>query len=214
MEAKPTDVWEPPIDTSRMPRIPFLSYDDAEAEERELWDEMAGQAEKGELLVDPQHALFRTLIHHPELMRLHVPFDLYTKDSTKLPLRHRELAIMRSAWLCGVDDQWVNHTKIGLECGLTAEEIERIARGPDAPGWSTEDADVLRAVDELHAWCRVSDATWSALARNYDKQQLIEFLFLIGKYHTLSYVQNSIGIRPVTGTSPDIPGNRFLFTGP
>ena len=70
----------------------------------------------------------------------------------------------------------------------------------------------LRAVDELYACCRVGDDTWAALAAMYDTSQLLEFLLLVGNYRTLSYVQNSVGIRPVTGTTPNIPGNRFLFT--
>jgi alkylhydroperoxidase family enzyme len=209
-----TDIAEVTIDVSRMPRIPFLSYDEADEQTRELWDEMSRPADGSQPRVDNQHALFRTFMRHPELMRAHTPFVLYVKDSTNLPLRHRELAIMRSAWLCGVDDQWVNHTKIGLECGLTESEIARIPAGPDAPGWIAEEAAVLRAVDELHFACRVGDDTWSALARVYDEAQLIEFLLLVGNYRKLSYVQNSVGIRPVTGTSPNIPGNRFLFTEP
>jgi hypothetical protein len=36
-------------------------------------------------------------------------------------------------------------------------------------------------------------------------------MLLVGNYRTLSYIQNSVGIRPVSGTSPNIPGNRFLF---
>ncbi|MDP9318291.1 MAG: carboxymuconolactone decarboxylase family protein [Actinomycetota bacterium] len=206
-----TDMPEAAIDVSRMPRIPYLSYDEADEPTRELWDEMGRPEAYGEHQVDNQHALFRTLIHHPELFEVNTPFVLYVKDSTNLPVRHRELAIMRSAWLCGCDDQWVNHTTIGMDGGLTEEEVERIAAGPDAPGWADDDDAVLRAVDELHRWCRIGDETWSALARLYDSRQLIEFLLLVGNYRMLSYVQNSVGIRPVTGTTPSVPGNRFLF---
>jgi alkylhydroperoxidase family enzyme len=129
-------------------------------------------------------------------------------------VRHREIAILRSAWNCGVDDQWVNHTKIGLNCGLTQAEIDRIPEGADARGWSTEESTVLRAADELHVQCRIGDDTWAALARQYDEGQIIELFVLVGNYRMLSYIQNGVGIRPVTGTSPNIPGNRFLFPAP
>ena len=72
---------------------------------------------------------------------------------------------------------------------------------------------MLRAVDELHYRCGVGDQTWEVLAGIYDERQLIELLLLVGNYRALSYIQNSIGIRPVRGKTPNIPGNRFLFAG-
>ena len=201
------------IDLNRLPRIAPMSYDTADERTREVWDEL-DRPSAGGPGPDTSHAMFRTFIHDPELMLAKLPYDHYLKYTKVVPVRHRELAILRSAWKCGVDDQWVNHTKIGLDCGLTQEEIDRIPAGPDAAGWSEEDATVLRAVDELFATCRISDETWAALARQYDDRQLIVFLVLVGNYHALSYIQNCVGIRPVTGTSPNIRGNRFLFPAP
>jgi hypothetical protein len=52
--------------------------------------------------------------------------------------------MMRTASLGGVDDQFANHTKIGFDCGRTPGELDRIPSGPDAPGWSANDAAVAR----------------------------------------------------------------------
>jgi 4-carboxymuconolactone decarboxylase len=199
------------VDLTKLPRIEPLSYGDADERSRQLWDEMRSRRESGQPGPDTEHVVFRTFMRHPDLMRVHSPFVQYVKDSTNLPVRQRELAILRSAWLTGADVQFVSHRKIGTDSGLTSDEVDRIPEGPDAPDWSGDDAAVLRAVDELHHWCRIGDDTWAALARQYDEHQLIEFLLLVGNYRALAYVQNSLGIRPVTGTSPNIPGNRFLF---
>jgi alkylhydroperoxidase family enzyme len=199
------------INATGMPRIEALSYDQAAGSTRELWDEMRAGRDGGRPGPDVEHPLFRTFMHHPDLFRVHSPFVQYLKNSTTLPVRHREIAILRSAWNCGVDDQWVNHTEIGLECGLSQADIDRIPEGAGAPDWSAEEATLLVAVDELHFSCRVGDDTWAALAQQYDKCQLIELLLLVGNYRTLGYVQNSVGIRPSTGTTPNIRGNRFLF---
>src|SRR4051812_14727422 len=168
------DARDVSIDVSRMPRIEYLSYDDADERTRAMWDELGNPGGEGAPRPDSGHPMFRTLIRHPDLMQVHQPFVQYLKNSECLPVRDRELAIMRTAWLCGVDDQWVNHTLIGLECGLTQDDIDRIPEGADAPGWSSEDAAVLRAVDELHAACAVGDETWAELAAVYDERQLIE----------------------------------------
>jgi alkylhydroperoxidase family enzyme len=198
-------------DATAFPRIEPLSYDHADQPARELWDQMRQPRDNTQTRPDVEHALFKTFMHHPELFRVHSPFVQYLKNSTTLPVRHREIAILRSAWNCGVDDQWVNHVKIGLESDLSEEDIDRIPAGADAPGWSAEEAALLAAVDQLHVACRVGDDTWAALTRQYSKRQLIEVMLLVGNYRTLAYVQNSVGIRPVTGTTPNIPGNRFLF---
>jgi 4-carboxymuconolactone decarboxylase len=211
MSEQTSDVPEITVDTSRMPRIKPLSYEEADAAQRVAWEDAEGFVKQGKPRPDTGHPMFLTFAHHPDLNKVHSPFVQYVKNSTTLPVRHRELAVMRAAWLGGVDDQYVNHTLIALECGLTQDELDRVPAGADDPGWSPEDAAVLRAVDELHYHCRVGDETWAELASMYDARQLLEFLLLVGNYRALSYIQNSVGIRPVRGTTPNIPGNRFLF---
>jgi alkylhydroperoxidase family enzyme len=199
------------LNPADMPRIEPLSYDQADKATRDLWDRMRDRRDSTPPGPDVEHALFKTFMHHPDLFRVHSPFVQYLKNSTTLPVRHREMAILRSAWNCGVDDQWVNHTRIGLESDLSQEDIDRIPAGADAPGWSVEEAALLAAVDQLHFTCRIGDDTWAVLTHQYSKRQLIELLLLVGNYRTLGYVQNNVGIRPVTGTTPNIPRNRFLF---
>jgi alkylhydroperoxidase family enzyme len=106
---------------------------------------------------------------------------------------------------------WAMHTEIGLQCGLTQEEIDRVGAGPDDPAWTPEEAAVLRSMDELNDHSRIADATWKVLAGTYDNRQLIELITLAGSYHVMAYLMRAIGIRPPSGESPNLPGNRFLF---
>jgi alkylhydroperoxidase family enzyme len=205
------EISEPSVDIAKLPRLAPLSYETLDDETRQAWDELRPPPGGPRHQPDVEHDLFRVMMRHPDLMRVHQPLVQYLKGSPALPPRVRELAILRSAWLCGVDDQFVNHSKIGMDCGLTEEEVERLTEGPDEPGWGAEDAALLRAVDELHQWCRIGDDTWGLLSSCYGDRQLLELMLLVGNYHTLSYVQNCVGIRPVTAVSPNIPGNRFLF---
>jgi len=52
-----------------------------------------------------------------------------------LPARHREILRLRIGWLCQSEYEFGQHTRIGKEAGLTDEEIVRITKGPDDPGW-------------------------------------------------------------------------------
>jgi 4-carboxymuconolactone decarboxylase len=196
-------VPEMAIDGSLLPRFSPISYAEADDQTRGVFDELPHAPR--------DNVVLGTFMRNPQLTRVHSPFVGYMKDSTCLPVRHREIAILRSAWNCGADYQWVMHNQIGLACGLLQEEIDRVAAGAESPGWSPEERGVLRAVDELHSTCHVSDETWATLAGQYDERQLIEFLVLVGNYRTIAYVMNGVGIRPPGGKSPDLPGNRFLF---
>jgi 4-carboxymuconolactone decarboxylase len=194
------------VDTSAMPRIEPLLYEEMDSETQALWDRMAG----GRFGSRP-NVLMGVTMWNPELNRARSGFTSYVMNSTCLPVRDRELAILRTAWKCGADFMWAMHTEIGLQCGLTEEEINRVGAGPDNPAWTEQEAAVLRSMDELHEYSRISDPTWSALAGTYDNRQLLELISVAGSYHVMAYLMGAIGIRPPSGESPDLPGNRFLF---
>ncbi|MEI4884324.1 carboxymuconolactone decarboxylase family protein, partial [Klebsiella pneumoniae] len=71
-------------------------------------------------------------------------------------------------------------------------EIERVTKGPEAPGWNEHDRALLRAVDELHRDSMISDATWNTLAKTLNEAQMLEVPMLIGQYQAGAYVHNSL----------------------
>ena len=139
--------------------------------------------------------IFRTLAHHPKLLRRWTVFGNHVLFKSTLQPRERELVILRTGWNCRAEYEWGQHSRIGREAGLTDEEICRIPIGPDAAGWSATDADLLRAADELHHDSRVSDDTWDRLTARYDTQQMLDLLFAIGQYTLVSMVLNSCGVQ-------------------
>jgi alkylhydroperoxidase family enzyme len=77
---------------------------------------------------------------------------------------------------------------------MDREEILRVARGPEAEGWSAADATLLRAADELHRDAKISDSTWAQLAEDHDDRALIELAMLVGHYHMVAYALNSLEV--------------------
>jgi 4-carboxymuconolactone decarboxylase len=147
--------------------------------------------------------VFTTLANHPNLMRRWLPYGTALLQG-EIPLRDREILILRTAWNCRADYEWGQHEKIGLMCGLSADEIARVAKGPDAAGWDAFDATLLRAADELHSDACLSEATWKALAARYQTKQLVEVPMLVGQYHMLAFALNSIGVQREPGIN-DLP---------
>ena len=82
---------------------------------------------------------------------------------------------------------------------LSDEEIARIPKGPDAPGWSEFDSDLLRATDELLDDSFISDATWKKLEAHYETRQLMDLVFAVGQYKLVSMALNSFGVQLYPG---------------
>ncbi len=144
--------------------------------------------------------LYRTLARHPGLAKRWLVFGSHVLAKSTLDARTRELLILRTGWRCQSEYEWGQHARIGKQAGLGDDEIKRIAQGPDAPGWSDFDRTLLRAADELHDDSFISDATWEALAKRFDEQQLIDLIFAVGQYTLVSMALNSLGVQLEPGT--------------
>ena len=169
------------------PRVPPLDPSE--------WDEELGALRSQLEGTDRVLNIYKTLAQHPKLLRRWGVFGTHVLFKSTLPARERELLILRTGWLCQSGYEWGQHVLIGRTAGLTDEEIDRVREGPDAAGWPTADADLLRAADELHNDSFISDATWNALSERFDTKQMIDLIFAVGQYHTVSMALNSLGVQ-------------------
>jgi alkylhydroperoxidase family enzyme len=140
------------------------------------------------------HNVLGTLARHPRLMHSYHVFNGHILFSSSLSPRQRELLILRVANRRDAEYEWVQHVILAAEAGLDDDEIQRAAEGPDASGWSTDDAALVRAVDELVDDARITDATWATLARTLDEHQLMDLVFTVGAYDLLAMAFRSFGV--------------------
>jgi alkylhydroperoxidase family enzyme len=148
--------------------------------------------------------IFKTLSNHPKLARRWMVFAAHVLHKQTVPLRERELLILRIGWLCQAGYEWGQHVVIGKASGLGEDEIARIPKGPDAKGWSAADRALLRATDELHGDAFISDATWAELASQWSTEQLMDLVFTVGQYNLVSMALNTLGVQPEPGL-PKLP---------
>jgi len=169
------------------PRIPPLATSEWSGDVQEM---MSTLKRDGQVF-----NIFRTLARHPALLRRWLVFGNHVLGKSTLPARERELAILRTGWLCRAEYEWGHHVAIGKQAGLSAEEIKRVTLGAGAQGWQPWEAAVLRAADELLTDSFISDATWKALAQRYNEQQLIDLIFAVGQYKLVCMALNSLGVQ-------------------
>jgi 4-carboxymuconolactone decarboxylase len=146
--------------------------------------------------------IFSTMARHPKMAEAWLTFGSYVLRRSTLPVRDREILILRIGWLCRSEYEFGQHTRIGEKAGLSPEEVIRITEGPEAAGWEPFDAALLRAADELHADSFISEDTWKALTDRYDEKQLMDAVMTVGQYHLVSMLLNTFGVQP----DPGIPG--------
>ena len=170
------------------PRIAPLPESQWTAEHRARVDRWAPEVRIGNA--------FRTLLHVPELVDAVMPFLVYAARETTLPARHRELLILRTAWLTQNGYLWADHAPTARLVGLTAEDVRRIAEGPAAPGWSPFEANLLRLADELYRNSSVRNAVWAALDERYDLLELVDAVMTVNQSTLLAMLLNSFGVQP------------------
>ena len=135
-----------------------------------------------------------TLARHPALTAAFNTFNGYILFASTLTPRQRELLVLRVATLRGSAYEWEQHRVLAADVGLDPGEVERIAAGPDASGWSPLEAAMLAAVDELIGAGEIADPTWQLLAAEFDDQQLMDLVFTVGAYEILALAFRSFRI--------------------
>lgn len=184
------------------PRLPPLDRASVADEVQAATDHLRGGAVPGRppLPLDAIPEIMFTMCRFPDLWQRLMDLTIEIQGTAAtLPLRDRKLAILRTGWLCQAPYEFGEHVNQAKRAGLSSEEIERVTIGSSAPGWKPHERAVLRAVEELHANAMIGDGTWTELAQQFDEQQLVELLIVVGQFTATAYFQNALRLRLETG---------------
>jgi 4-carboxymuconolactone decarboxylase len=150
-----------------------------------------------------------TMLNHPALAKAFLIFNYHVSSASTISARVREILILRIGWLRQAEYEFLQHMIIGRRAGLTDADIECITRGPDASGWKDPvDADLVRAVDELHTQACIQKATWDRLGAVFNPQQIMDMIFAVGCYDVLAMVFKSYCVEIEAGVARMDPAMR------
>ncbi|MDP9142505.1 MAG: carboxymuconolactone decarboxylase family protein [Pseudomonadota bacterium] len=142
------------------------------------------------------------MLRHPQATKAFLTFNQHVAVTSSISKRIRELLILRISWLRRSEYEFVQHTVLGLRAGLTEADIERLQHGPNAPGWDSFDADLVRTADELYADACISDTTWSRLSAHFSTEQLIDIIYAVGCYEIAAMMFKTLGAQLEPGIAP------------
>lgn len=147
--------------------------------------------------------IFLTLARNEGVYKAFSKLGTFLLFKGGIPAREREIVILRVGYRAQSEYEFGQHTVIGIDAGLSADEVTRLA-APEIDGWSDDDAALLRLADELCAFDVVSDDTWQRLTKRWNDEQMMELLVLAGFYRLVSGMLNSVGV-PLEPSTPGWP---------
>ena len=109
----------------------------------------------------------------------------------------RELVILRVAWLHRSAYVWGGHVLIGGDVGLVMDP---------AVAWAAEERLAIAVVDQLLESGRLGDPTRALAIRQWDPNELLELVMVIGQYQTLSLAGRVLQFRAEPGC-PSLPSS-------
>jgi 4-carboxymuconolactone decarboxylase len=173
------------------PRMAPVSPEEMNEERRAFLEKWTGGFFSGA----DKHPVLLTVAHNPRLADVFSAFNIHLLTTNSLPVKQRQIAIMRLAWLTKATFMWSSHLNTSLSCGLDDAMYEPIKVGAFDPYFTDFEKTVIRATEDLIAGYEVSEKNWNALMREWSNEQMLDFLFTVGCYMTIAYVMRSARVQ-------------------
>jgi len=170
-------------------RLPQIRDEDFTDETRAFFGQWVG----GILQNADRNPVLRTFAHHPVLANAFSPLNVHLLSTNTLPVKQRQIAIMRTAWITKATYMWSSHLNTSMRCGLSDKMYGPIQRGADDPYFTEFERTIIRATEELVRDHMVAEDTWHALRAEWDDKQMLDFLFTVGCYTMVAGVMRSTG---------------------
>lgn len=130
--------------------------------------------------------VYRTMAHHPALLRAWAPLRRHVVKDTALGLDRSEVAILRAGHLMGSAYEWRHHVGRARALGFPDERIAALkGDGAAIPGL---DGLIARAVDSLFADKKLAPAQEAELAAAIGREGVIDLMATVGFYSTLGFL--------------------------
>jgi len=140
--------------------------------------------------------IFRTFARDPAALKAFLVWGSHVlSNDNPLGARRREIAILRTGFLCKAGYEWARHVPIGRHAGMSEAEIAAIKVGAADETWNEADRALLTATDALVTDHFIDDAGWQALCTHYGEAERLALIFTVGQYTMVSMFLNTVGVQ-------------------
>ena len=141
--------------------------------------------------------MFRTMAHRPEIFETMIAhFEAILQTGT-VPLRLKELAILRTSQLNQCEYCLASHTQIARRLGWSQEQIDGLAGFESRDDFTAAEKATLRLAEQmtLHS-TRIPDAEFDSLRQHFSEGEIVELLAAIGLFNYFNRFNNALQMEP------------------
>ncbi len=137
-----------------------------------------------------------TIAHHPKLLKAFMPWATALGATTVLSPKDLEILALRTIWHADSDYELGHHTDFGRAAGLTEKQMRSLRRTePKKSQWTRKERLLIKAADELMMGTKLKRKTVEKLLSQYSKKELIEIIWIVNQYNSLSKFANSLNVQ-------------------
>lgn len=186
-----------------MTRLPYLRYDDLDADGKKVWDGIVGS--RGADLVNPEGGLigpFNAFVTAPGVGRHLSALGGRLRFRTSLERRLSELAIITVGARWKAEFEWWAHAGTARRHGISDAVVDAISRGDEPPFEAADEQVVYAVARELTTAGQLSQDRYKAARQLLGDEGTVELVALCGYYTLISYVLNAFAVPLPDGATP------------
>ena len=156
-----------------MARLPNLTKAQIKPQDHAFYDAIVGS--RGGV-----RGPYGVLLHSPDLAARIAHTGTFVRYDLDLPESLRETIIIATASEIKSQYEFFAHARLALQAGVSEDTIQAIAQGTAPEGLSGDEAMLVRYVQELLRYHKISDPTFNAVRDRFGVQKTLEITALVG----------------------------------
>ncbi|TYC53898.1 carboxymuconolactone decarboxylase family protein [Rhodobacterales bacterium] len=133
--------------------------------------------------------IYRTMAHHPELLRAWAPLRQHVVKDSALGPERSEIVILRTGVRIGSSYEWAHHVSRARALGMSDERIVAVLGQPEG-----EDGLLVRAVDAIIDNQRLPAPLERDLATAFGKKVVFDLIATVGFYLVLGTILRTYNV--------------------
>jgi 4-carboxymuconolactone decarboxylase len=183
-----------------MARLSPATRDTVPESQRDVFDEIVGSGSPA--ATGPGSVT----IHVPEAGKRLSALNQYLRETSSLPKKVQELAMLVTAREMDCQYVWNAHAASAKAEGVPAAVVDALREGDDMPPLAPDEAAVINYGQEFYRTHRISSGTFQAVQESLGKQGLVELTMIMGNYALMAFLVNSFDSSlPATRTELLLP---------
>lgn len=139
--------------------------------------------------------LHQALAHAPKLSKASAAMAFGLRYETLVGRRYIELAIVRAAQHARGVYELQQHKPMLLAEGFTEDHYNALPKWRDSTLFDEKERALLAYADEMCDHGNVSDATFAAMEKHFNAQEILELSFAVGTYYGTALLMNALQIQ-------------------